>query len=114
MGNRCDFHDDEIKDIKDDFDSFKKDFSKRLDDLFMEVKKPIFTDKQIVSIIIGVIVYLILAVSYVNKTDARSLSNYEKISEMKEGNKEIKNLLIQIKEIVDKNEGRNEIIKNNK
>ena len=75
-------HDKEIKEIRTEFGAFKDDNSKfktemykKIENLFEELKKPIFTDKQIISITIGIVAYLVIAVNYVGTTDARSLDN---------------------------------------
>ena len=104
---RCDKHDYEIMEIKTEFGHFKKEVSAKLDELFEEIRKPIFTDKQVISIIIGICVYLVIAVSYVNKIDARSIENYNTTKENKQTDKEIIKMLIDIKETVDRNEGKN-------
>lgn len=102
---RCDIHEHEIKEIQTEFGTFKKDVSNRLEEIMIKLSKPLLSDRQIFSMIIGVVAYLIIAVSYVNKTEARSIENYNNIEKGAETDVKMMELLIDIKETVDRNEG---------
>ena len=103
--NKCYNHEKDIKEIQTEFGTFKKDVSIKLEEIMIQLSKPLLSDRQIFSMIIGVVAYLIIAVTYVNKTDARSIENFNNIEKSVEKDKQIMELLIDIKTIVDRNEG---------
>ena len=113
--DRCDKQDKELMEIKTEFGNFKKEVSKKLDELFDEVRKPILTDRQMASLILSLVVYLIFTINYISGNNFRSISNENSIikSNLESTKKDEKmmDLLIEIKSIVDKNEGRKEVNK---
>jgi len=108
--NKCDIHEQEIKEIQTEFGSFKKDVSHKLEEIMIKISKPLLSDRQIFSMIIGVVAYLIIAVTYVNKTDARSIENYNNIEKGSVKDEQIMELLRDIKTTVDRNEGAKSVI----
>ena len=104
---KCVAHDRELKEIRTEFGDFKKnnnifktEITKKIDDLMIEAKKPLLNDKTIISIIIGLAVYLVIAVSYVNANNSRSLKNEEDITDYKKDKDKMMDLLLGIKEDV--------------
>lgn len=93
-------NDKEIQEIKTEFGAFKKDVSSKLDKLFAEVKKPIFTEKEKATIIISLAVYLIFTVNYINGNNYRSVKNENSIEKINLRNDKIYDILITIKEDV--------------
>ena len=91
-------HDQEIKQIRTEFSSFKSNVNDKLEDIMEKLRKPIFTDKQIFSLILSLIVYLVLSVNYINGISARSLKNSENIERTIETDKQILDLLREVRE----------------
>ena len=73
---RCDKHDKDIMEIRTEFGNFKKEVSEKLDELFEEVRKPILSDRQMFSLILSIIVYLIFTVNYISGNNYRSIKNF--------------------------------------
>jgi hypothetical protein len=120
--NTCAIHDKEISDIKIEFSEFKTEFggfkvtvSKKLDELMILVNKPIFKDSQVAGIVIMAVVYTIMVMMYLTPTSAKADANEKdnlrqdkEIIKQEKKSAEIITLLLDIKEIVDKNEGAKE------
>jgi len=106
--NKCDIHDKEIMEIKTEYNNFKKDVSSKLDELFDEIKKPVLSDKQIASLIITLVVYLIFTVNYISGNNYRSLKNEKSLEKVNDKNDKMYDLLIEIKEDVATIKGKTE------
>ena len=98
--DRCDNHDKEIMEIKTDFGKFKKEVSDKLDELFIEVRKPILTEKEKATLIISLIVYLVFSINYISGNNFRSIRNETTIEKINEKNDKMYDILISIKEDV--------------
>jgi len=99
---RCDVHDKEIEQIKNDFQEFKVDVNSKIDELIEEVKKPILTDTQWSRVVIGAVIYTVIVVLFIGNTSALSQENKKDIIEVKEDYDTILEYLIEIKEDVAK------------
>jgi hypothetical protein len=108
--NRCELHDQEIKQIKTDFSKFKVDVSRKIDELIMEARKPILTDKQWASLTIAAIIYVIGIVMYVGSTNSMANNNKDNMIKFeKEYEKDydrIIEILLDIKEDVGVNKAK--------
>jgi len=98
--NKCLKHDQEIKEIRTEFSSFKTNVNDKLEDIMEKLREPIFTDKQIFSLILSLIVYLVLSVNYINGISARSLKNSENIEKTIATDEKILTLLREVREDV--------------
>ena len=105
---KCDKHDKEIMEIKTEFGNFKKEVSKKLDELFDEVRKPILTDKQMASLILSLIVYLIFTINYISGNNFRSIKNENSLEKVSIKNDKMYDILITIKEDVATIKGKTE------
>ena len=105
--DRCDNHDKEIMEIKTDFGKFKKEVSQKLDELFIEVRKPILTEKEKATLIISLIVYLVFSINYISGNNFRSIRNETTIEKINEKNDKMYDILISIKEDVATIKGQN-------
>ena len=97
---KCDKHDKEIMEIKTEFGNFKKEVSKKLDELFDEVRKPIITDRQMASLILSLVVYLIFTINYISGNNFRSIKNENSLEKVSVKNDKMYDILITIKEDV--------------
>lgn len=105
----------EIQELKTVFEDYKKSIDKKLDEIMVIISKPIFSDKQILSIIFGFIVYLVIAVIYVNDIQASTKLNKNNINFNKNAieNTDLKydkilDMLILIQKDVAKEQGKSE------
>jgi hypothetical protein len=112
MKEKCDQHDKEITEIKNEFNQFKKEVSSKLDELFNELRKPILSDKQIYSLIISLVVYLIFTVNYISGNNYRSIKNENSLEKVNLKNDKIMDILILIKEDVAQIKGSQKVKKN--
>ena len=106
--DRCDKQDKELMEIKTEFGNFKKEVSKKLDELFDEVRKPILTDKQMASLILSLIVYLIFTINYISGNNFRSIKNENSLEKVSIKNDKMYDILITIKEDVATIKGKTE------
>jgi len=100
MNDKCEQHDKEITEIKTEFGQFKKDVYSKLDELFEEIKKPILTDKQIASLIITLVVYLVFTVNFISGNNFRSIKNEDSLKISVSKDDKMMELLMKIKEDV--------------
>ena len=100
MKDKCEQHDKEITEIKTEFGQFKKDVYSKLDELFEEIKKPILTDKQIASLIITLVVYLVFTVNFISGNNFRSIKNEDSLKISVSKDDKMMELLMDIKEDV--------------
>lgn len=100
MKEKCEQHDKEIIEIKTEFGQFKKDVYSKLDELFEEIRKPLLSDKQIASLVITLIVYLIFTVNYISGNNYRSIKNEDSLEKVSIKNDKMMDILILIKEDV--------------
>ena len=100
MKDKCEQHDKEITEIKTEFGQFKKDVYSKLDELFEEIKKPILTDKQIASLIITLVVYLVFTVNFISGNNFRSVKNEDSLKISVSKDDKMMELLMDIKEDV--------------
>ena len=100
MNDKCEQHDKEITEIKTEFGQFKKDVYNKLDELFEEIKKPILTDKQIASLIITLVVYLVFTVNFISGNNFRSIKNEDSLKISVSKDDKMMELLMKIKEDV--------------
>ena len=98
--DRCDKQDKELMEIKTEFGNFKKEVSKKLDELFDEVRKPIITDRQMASLILSLVVYLIFTINYISGNNFRSIKNENSLEKVSVKNDKMYDILITIKEDV--------------
>ena len=105
---RCDKHDKDIMEIRTEFGNFKKEVSEKLDELFEEVRKPILSDKQMFSLILSIIVYLIFTVNYISGNNYRSIKNENTLEKVNVKNDKMYDILITIKEDVATIKGKSE------
>ena len=98
--NKCDAHDQELKNIRSEFGDFKKDVYDKLDELFEEVRKPIFTDRQIAGLIVSLVVYLVFSINYISGNNFRSIENTKAIEKSIAKDDKMMDILISIKEDV--------------
>lgn len=107
--NKCDMHEKEIKELEKKLDSFKEQVSKKLEAINITLKTPILSDKQIAGVVITVVVYLVFTINYISGNNFRSINNSNLIEKIEDQNKreneKMMDLLLEIKTIVDKNEG---------
>ena len=97
MKEKCEQHEKEIAEIKSDFGQFKEDVYSKLDQLFEEIRKPILTDKQIASLIITLVVYLVFTVNFISGNNFRSVKNEDNLKISTQKDDRIMDLLLQIK-----------------
>ena len=105
---KCDKQDKEIMEIKTEFGNFKKEVSKKLDELFDEVRKPILTDRQMASLILSLVVYLIFTINYISGNNFRSIKNENSLEKVSVKNDKMYDILITIKEDVATIKGKTE------
>ena len=105
---KCNKHDKEIMEIKTEFGNFKKEVSKKLDELFDEVRKPILTDRQMASLILSLVVYLIFTINYISGNNFRSIKNENSLEKVSLKNDKMYDILITIKEDVATIKGKTE------
>ena len=105
---RCDKHDKDIMEIRTEFGNFKKEVSEKLDELFEEVRKPILSDRQMFSLILSIIVYLIFTVNYISGNNYRSIKNENTLEKVNVKNDKMYDILITIKEDVATIKGKSE------
>lgn len=97
---------EELEKVKDDLSHLKDYVNERFNDVMEQLNKPLFSDKQIFSIIISVIVYLVISVNYINGINARSKENKSDIIDARKNDEKVLDLLIEIKEDVANLEGK--------
>ena len=100
MNQKCEQHEKEITEIKTEFGQFKKDVYSKLDELFEEVRKPLLSDKQMASLIITLVVYLIFTVNYISGNNYRSIKNEDSLKLSIQKDDKMMELLMTIKEDV--------------
>ena len=100
MDNKCDAHDQELKNIRSEFGNFKKDVYDKLDELFEEVRKPVFTEKEKATLIISLVVYLVFSINYISGNNFRSIENTKAIEKSVAKDDKMMDLLMTIKEDV--------------
>jgi hypothetical protein len=105
---KCDKHDKDIMEIRTEFGNFKKEVSEKLDELFEEVRKPILSDRQMFSLILSIIVYLIFTVNYISGNNYRSIKNENTLEKVNIKNDKMYDILITIKEDVATIKGKSE------
>ena len=111
MNDKCEQHDKEITEIKTEFGQFKKDVYSKLDELFEEIKKPILTDKQIASLIITLVVYLVFTVNFISGNNFRSIKNEDSLKISVSKDDKMMELLMDIKEDVAEIKGKQKAAK---
>ena len=111
MNQKCEQHDKEITEIKTEFGQFKKDVYNKLDELFEEVRKPVLTDKQIASLIISLVVYLVFTVNYISGNNYRSIKNEDNLKVSIQKDDKMMELLMTIKEDVAEIKGKQKAAK---
>ena len=109
MKDKCEQHDKEITEIKTEFGQFKKDVYSKLDELFEEIKKPILTDKQIASLIITLVVYLVFTVNFISGNNFRSIKNEDSLKISVSKDDKMMELLMDIKEDVAEIKGKQKV-----
>ena len=100
MNQKCQQHDKEITEIKTEFGQFKKDVYSKLDELFEEVRKPLLSDKQMASLVITLVVYIIFTVNYISGNNYRSIKNEDSLKLSIQKDDKMMELLMTIKEDV--------------
>lgn len=105
---KFDKQDKEIMEIKTDFGNFKKEVSEKLDELFNEIRKPILTDRQMASLILSLVVYLIFTINYISGNNFRSIKNENSLEKVSVKNDKMYDILITIKEDVATIKGKSE------
>lgn len=95
---RCEMQDKEIQDIRTEFGSFKKDVSSKLDELFEELRKPLFTNTQIIGAIASLMLYTFYITNHISKIDTRSENNQVTIKQAENNQAKLLEYVIIIKE----------------
>lgn len=104
----CEIHEEKIKNIQTEFGKFKTTVMSELREIKILATKPIFTDSQVIGIVVMAVVYTVAIMMYINPIAAQSKQNLKELDRQDVKYDNMMNLLIDIKEVVDKNEGRNE------
>lgn len=113
---KCSVHDEKIREIETNMVEIKSEMNRRFDLLMIEVNKPILNDKQVGTLLLMTILYTIGVMLYLTPISAKGKTNEKdnlrqdrEISKQRLVSEEIKELLLDIKETVDKNEGAKEV-----
>lgn len=105
MQKQIDTHERKIKSMEKSHALFRESVNGKLETIMNTLNKPFLSDRQMIGVFISLAVYLVVSVTYVNKIEARSSTNFESIKKSEKADTRMFELLIDIQKKLSRIEG---------